>query len=85
MKIILTTAILLFASALYAQDWIYVGKTPSDNSSYYMRSTSVEESDTKKVWVKNSTRISIKKAGKSITYTKGYEINLLSSIAPADK
>lgn len=63
-------------SYLNGQNWIYIGKS-SDGSSYYMRSTSVSNSYTKKVWVKHSSsKLTVKKNGKTYTYVNAYEVLL---------
>jgi hypothetical protein len=75
-KIILLLLITFLSKAVFCQSWIYVGKS-SDGNPYYMRSTSVESSLTKKVWVKhNKSKLTVKKSGRTLTYINGYDVLL---------
>ncbi len=72
---------LLFIFFIYnhasSQDWVFVGEGNQDDSKYYIRNKTVENSSTKKAWIKRTgSKITVKKNGKTYTYRNGYQVTL---------
>jgi hypothetical protein len=77
LKLLLFIMAFSFASAVSAQDWIYVGQSAKDESKYYIRSTPVANNYHKKVWIKQTNKkITIQKNGKSVVYNDAYDLIL---------
>ena len=67
---------LVLSNPCLSQDWVYAGASTKGDK-YYVRNSSTEEYEGKKVWTKQvSKTITYKKGNKTYTLTDGYCLNL---------
>ena len=82
-SIFLTTTIVMIALTSFAQDWVYVGADSDENKWYvkseYVKKGSLDDSENSfRIWTKKELKkTTIKKNGKTLTYTNVKELQLI--------
>lgn len=82
-SLLIALALLFFGHTSFGQDWIYVS-SDKDGDKWYIKSTYVKKDgfgnagDNIKIWTKKELKkTTVKKGGKTLTYTNAKELQLI--------